>query len=232
MSLFAYSVWALLSLILWICIYILRPKVRREMLILSLIVAPIGILGGYFHSLDYFLPVRLFGTLWSIEDVIIGFTYGGIAGALYEFLGYDRKERAQRPGYWMYGLLTLFLAGFWMWVAGAIGLNSAYAFTITALVLGLFVCIMRPRLWRHALFTGAAFCIGHTFFYLAFFSAFPDALSWWMLGNVSGELLWGIPVEEFVWTFAWGFALGPASELATRLPLPRQLERALKPYVS
>lgn len=232
MSVFTYSVWAIISLVVWVCIYSARPRARREMLILSLVVAPIGILGGYFHSLDYFLPVRLFGTLWGIEDVIIGFSYAGIAGALYEFLGYDRKERAQRPGYWIYGLLVLLLAALWMWVAGKVGLNSAYAFPITALALGLFVCVMRPRLWRHALFTGSAFCVGHTFFYLMFFAVYPDALLWWKLENVSGTLLWGIPIEEFLWTFAWGFALGPASELATRLPLPQLVERMRIPYVS
>lgn len=217
---YAYTVWALASLVVWLGIYRALPRVRREMLILSLIVAPIGILGGYFHSLDYFLPQRLFGTLWSIEDVIIGFTYGGIAGALYEFLGYDRKERPQRPGYWTYGLFVIALASLWMWFAGTIGLNSAYAFIGTAFGLGLFMCVLRPRLWRHALFTGSAFCVAHTLFYVAFFSVFPNAIFWWHLEQVSGVLLWGIPLEEFLWVFSWGFAIGPASELCTRLPLP------------
>lgn len=221
MAEYAYFIWALTSLILWLVIYWRVKRVRREMLLLSLICAPLGFLGIYFHTPDYFDPPQLSGWWWGIEDWTLGFTYGGLAAALYEYLGFDRGERVQRAGFWLYGGIAFALSVVWMFVAISLGINSIYAFAAFSFAAGTSICLARPRLWKNALLTAVYFTLLHSVFYYIYFGFFPEAITWWKLENVSGFLPLGIPLEEYLYTFAWGFVAGPASELCARLKLPR-----------
>lgn len=49
--------------------------------------------------------------------------------------------------------------------------------------------------------------------YLIFLALFPQAIQkWWLLHNISGVLVWGIPIEEIMWAFGWGMVAGPVYE--------------------
>ena len=51
------------------------------------------------------------------------------------------------------------------------------------------------------------------FGYLIFLTIFPEAIhQWWILQNISGILILGVPIEELLWAFGWGMVGGPMYE--------------------
>lgn len=231
---YAYLTWDLLFLAFWILLFISRPRVRREMLLFSIVGAFLGPLAGYFYAFDYFRPEHLFGGLLGIEELLNGFVNAGIAAGLYEFVRLDRGQRTARPGLWPLALVTYVFGALWMYVGiVSLGVPSIWVSLGLFFGLGLFILFWRPRLWHNALWSGVLFMSFHTVFYLWFFAAYPGVLeAWWVTDGMLGVYPLGVPLEEILWTFGWGFVAGPCSELCARLTLPRWAKRALTPYVS
>lgn len=49
--------------------------------------------------------------------------------------------------------------------------------------------------------------------YVIFLFLFPEAIHrWWMLSNISGIFVLGIPVEELLWALGLGMVSGPLWE--------------------
>lgn len=218
---YTYLAWNLVFLAVWLFIYLVRPKVRREMLLFSIMCIPLGPIAAYFYFGDYFQPARVFGGPFGIEDLLNAFVNAGIAGALYEFVRFDGRGKPERPGLVVYALAAYAFGTLFMYSGVALGFSSINTSLVMFALVGLSMVVARPRLLRNALWSGLLFCGLHTVFYICFFAVYPEALSWWRLENASGILPLGIPLEEYAWTFGWGFVAGPASELVARLKVPR-----------
>jgi membrane protease YdiL (CAAX protease family) len=56
-------------------------------------------------------------------------------------------------------------------------------------------------------------------FYLLFCNVIFRGIiqNWWNIKNLSGILIFGIPIEELMWVFSWGFVAGPTYEFITGL---------------
>src|SRR3989339_1374939 len=82
--------WLTFSLILlgiWTLIWIVKPSVRKEMLWVSIVTAPLGLTEPMFVP-EYWNPPSLFDlaarTGFDIESLIFCFAIGGIGAVLYE----------------------------------------------------------------------------------------------------------------------------------------------------
>ncbi len=214
----AFLYWNLFFLLVWAVLYVCLPRVRREMLVFSLLCAPLGPIAAHFYATDYFEPAYTLGLF--AETMLNGFVNGGIAGSVYDFFRLDRGERSTRRGFFYLALCAYAFGTLWMYLGEQLGINSVYTSLTLFAFVGVLMLTLRPRLIRNSLFSGILFCAFHSAFYVVFFFIFPDAISWWRLENVSGYVPFGVPVEEIVWTFAWGAIAGPASELTARLRIP------------
>lgn len=214
-----YVVWALTWSLVWLLLFGLRKESRREMMITSLIFAPLGPVAMYFHVIDYFDPQTLFDSPWSIENWVIGFTNGGIGAVLYEQVCRHGRFSYSQPGSVLPLLTAVPLGVGWMGTSVFfLNFSSLYAAVIFMLIVGLSMLLLRPRLIPNAVISGVLFALFLWLFYFLFQSVYPDFFTrLWHTQGLSGISIIGIPVEEILWGFTVGFMLGPASELAAQM---------------
>lgn len=219
---YAYLVSNLFFLLVWIIFFVIRSDLRKKMLVMSLLIAPLGFT-QFFYFRDYWHPSYFLGTIFSVvgvEDILFCFLIGGITAVIYEEIFGLRYAKRHVKNYlsWMF---AFFIFGiFWMFVGNIIlGFNSMYLSITILLLAGIFILIFRHDLLKDAFFSGI-FIGGLMFvFYLLFFNTMFNGIiqKWWLLENISGILILGVPLEELMWAFSWGFVAGPTYEFITGL---------------
>lgn len=209
---YVWLVWASAFLLPWIVLYLANPLLRSIMWRASFATAVLGLSEPLFVP-DYWNPPSLFElaqrTGFDIESLIFSFAIGGVGVVLYNAL--TRTHLAPIPAAEMaagrHRLHRLALLGP---IVAFVPLallpwNIIYA-AIAALVLGSAASVLcRPRLARKTLIGGTLF--------LGFYAVFTVGLEWtapgyiatvWNLPALSGVLVAGIPLEEFLFGAAFG----------------------------
>lgn len=215
----AYLVWCAVFLIVWLAFYVWRPVARRSILFVSLFATPLGPLSQYLHVQDYWRPETITGTLIGPEDFIIAFMIGGITAGLYSFFRNALHPRSQRSGL-LVPILCAYVLGVVLMYGSFYGLGLS-SIAGAFLLLGLFALVpalMKPWVLKGAVLTGVAFTLFLFLFYTGFFWYYPGIVDAWWFG-ASGERLYGIPIEEFLWAFLWGMAAASGSEVLERIKL-------------
>jgi Lycopene cyclase len=180
---YAYLIWSLLLLVLWLALYFsLRDREnRREMLMVSLFTAPLGLTEPIFVP-EYWLP--------PIPD---------------------EDRHSQRHRFHLPVLVSapvlfviLFLTTSW---------NPIYTTSLALLIGGVLTWYCRPDLARSMLVTGILFGVFYFVFFLSLVFVFPEYVGHvWNLDGISGTLVAGVPVEEFLFAFSLGFVWSSAYE--------------------
>lgn len=217
-----YLLGSLFLLTVWLLIFISQKKLRKEMLLASILVTPAA-LSEVFFVPGYWLPDTIGNPKLSVEDFIFTFAVGGIVAVVYE-LFMKGKVKHQRlcncfSGRFLQGLIlgvgviAIFLA------YTLLNINFMYATYIGIIVNVILMAITRPDLVKKVLYSGLLFGL----FYFLFFSIFdffiPDFIKHWNLNNLSGVILLGVPIEEIIWAFGIGAFLGPIYEYLLSIKL-------------
>jgi len=196
-----------------------RRDLRKEMLTMSFVVAPMGPLSEFFYLRDYWQPELFNGWSIGIEDLIFGFTIGGIAAVIYEvFFGkkYMKRHLPAHPK-WMFRVAVFGIT--WMIIGSfVLGFNSIYVSILGFLIIAISIIFYRHDLLKDALFSGLL--VGSLMFIFYFASGYffnGIIQKWWLLKNISGIIIFGAPLEELMWGFGWGFVAGPAYEFVNGL---------------
>lgn len=84
--LYSYLIGDLTLLIVWFILFYFRKNVRKEMLIISLIIGIGGLFAETIYTIDWWQPLTITGTLIGIEDFLFGFAIGGIGSSIYEVI--------------------------------------------------------------------------------------------------------------------------------------------------
>ncbi len=209
-----YFIGTMFFFIVWLVLFLHKKFLRKEMLIMSLIVAPMGPLSAIFYLRDYWHPEYLFSIFGvGIEDLLFSFFIGGIGSVAYEefFIKKMRKtKREQSKTLAFIGLICLFLLIILTFV---FKINSIYSSSIVFLVAGAIVITKRHDLLKNAIGSGILVALIMLVFYIFFVGIYPAIIDdWWKLNNISGLLVFGTPIEELIWGFSWGFLSGPFYE--------------------
>jgi len=206
----------LLSLPIWLFLFIRRRDLRREMLIVSLITGIAGPISELWYLKDYWRPELFTGWPIGIEDFIFGFCVGGISSVIYEeFFGRHYSNRLNREYHWHWFLIPMIALFIFVFntLFYVFKINSIYVSVITFLVLALIITYFRRDLVVDSLMSGILTGLAMFLSYLVFLSIFPEAVhKWWLLNNISGIFIHGIPIEELMWAFGWGMVGGPVYE--------------------
>ena len=84
-----------------------------------------------------------------------------------------------------------------------------FAFVLVAMA----IWRRRPDLIQNSILIGLFLAVMSVIFYLFYLHLYPNIIKdWWLLHNISGILVFGIPIEEPIWFFLWGMMGGPLYE--------------------
>lgn len=230
MYLYAYLVGSSAFLLLWIPIFVLRKDLRRQMLFMSFGTAVAGLMLEYFvWTLDWWRPLTITGTKIGIEDIILGITNGGLAAVLYEVV-VGRRTRSLRKDsvtkrafekrkwlLWVPFFISSVVGSVTFWV---IGWHSFWATFSSCLIGAGLIVLLRSDLLVEAVFGGIAMILVALPIYRFWSFIFPDVIEkFWLINNLSGIMVWGIPIEDLGFYFAVGAVLAPFYEFVSEKKL-------------
>lgn len=223
---------ALGLLIIWILIYLFKPKLRKEMLWVSFLTMPLGLTEPLFVP-AYWNPPSLFNlaatTGFDIESFIFSFSVGGIAAVLYKTIFKTRERKLSRSEIGKeahrYHLLAILSPVFVFTVLYLFTkLNPIYD-AIIALLVGAFASILcRPDLLKLEFESGILFSLFYFLFFVTYNLIYPEfVISVWNLSAISGILILGVPLEEIVFAFALGMMWSGVYEHVSWLKIKRKV---------
>ncbi|MFZ5844963.1 MAG: lycopene cyclase domain-containing protein [Patescibacteria group bacterium] len=220
---YAYLVANLFFLAVWLLIFWRAGKLRKPMLVMSLITAFFGPISEIWYFADYWkpeiaLPLPLIG---GAEDLLFGFSIGGIGAFAYESLfvrGLCKCEEKKLKREWFLLVFFVVVGGMMIIFNNLLGLNSIFASSLAMIILAAIMLALRPDLLPNAI--GSALLVAGVMFIIYFLGQefFPSAHLWmlqiWKLsGTPQGIVIFKhIPWTEMLWGLSWGLVWGPMYE--------------------
>lgn len=210
---YVWFAWTLIGLAVWFLIYVWKRNLRKEMLWASLWTSPLGLTEPIFVP-EYWTPPSLFNlaerTGFDIESIIFSFVVGGLASILYEtafevvHIPIGASEHRQRRHAY-HGLALISPIVFFILFSVLTAWNPIYS-AVLAVVLGsIGVMLCRPDLVKKILTGGVFFTLLYFVFFISLVISFPGYVSLvWNLPALSGILILGIPLEEYLFAFSFG----------------------------
>lgn len=213
---YAYLFAALIFLIIWAILFYWRKDTRKEMLTISIIFGIVALLVEGVYLFDWWRPLTITGTAIGIEDIIFGFSIGGIASIVYEEVFGKRlrniKKKSKNKDI-KFILLNIFLLIVFFGSFFLLKLNSFYA-SLIALSLGIIIIwIQRKDLIKNSLLSGILLVIiaFPAFIFLEYF--FKGAIDkFWYFQFFTKIKIIGMPLEDLIWFFLVGANIGPLWE--------------------
>ncbi len=210
---YAWLIGSLTGLAIWCVIYAGQRRLRRQMLRTSLWTAPLGLTERLFVP-AYWDPPSLFDltkkTGFDIESILFAFAIGGVASVLYELVFQARlvpmsTTERQRRRHRFHRLALLSPALFFVLFLVTTDWNPIYCF-VDACVLGsLAAMVCRPDLAVEMVVGGLLFTGLYFLFFIGLLILFPEFIrTVWNLPALSGIILLGIPLEEYLFAFSFG----------------------------
>lgn len=213
---FAYLIGCLLFLLIWLALFYFRRDLRRQMLVMGILTAIAGpVLEILFYTRDWWRPLTVTGTLIGIEDILLGFTNGGIAAVLYEevFGQYLRRERESRSKPHLFLIVSLVGVVVMVTSFSFFYLHSFLSNMIAFAAQLLIILFLRRDLFRNVVLSGVLMTVCVVPVYVILIKIFPGWIdNFWYHENLSGIMFLGIPVEDLVWYFGVGAVGGPLYE--------------------
>lgn len=192
------------------------------MLVMSLITASFGPISEIWYFADYWQPeIALSLPIGGVEDLIFGFSIGGIGAFAYESIFVNRFcycEAKKLKREWFL-ILFVVIEGLSMLILNNLmELNSIFASSIGMILAAAVLLYIRPDLITNAI--GSAVLVAGVMFVIYFLgqTVFPSAHLWmtriWKLyGTPQGIVIFKhIPWTEMLWGLSWGFVWGPMYE--------------------
>lgn len=160
-------------------------------------------------------------TIGGVEDLIFGFSIGGIAAFSYEtlFVNHICYCKRKKLAFEWFLLLFAVVEGLAMVVLNNIlKINSIFTSSTGMILAAIIMLYIRRDLVVNALASGVLVAVVMFVIYLIPQILFPQAhyfmqRYWLLYGRPEGTLIWGhIPVTEMIWGFSWGLVWGPIYE--------------------
>jgi hypothetical protein len=178
------------------------------MLLAGITFGTAAVLIGIKYALhDYWHPVY-FLTSFHIEDFLYGFFFGGICAQIYFFF-FEVKERTTKKHHPLL-VLAAFIVSIlsFIFITGILKLNSIIAHIIPPILIGSYICYKDFKDTKIQIWSGFfALAITFIIFKILIFLNPNFIQSIWYLNNLTGILVLGIPLEEYLFAFSFGFGI-------------------------
>lgn len=204
---------SLVLLVVWLVIFTIKSKARKEMLWVSLFTMPFGLTEPLFVP-EYWNPPSLFNLAatigFDIESLIFSFAIGGIGAILYETffkikhikMSYHEKN-SSRHRHHLPALISPLITFLPLFLFTS--LNPIYSASIAMAVGAIAAIFCRPDLKMKVLLGSLMFFALYFIFFVSFNLAYPDLVKQvWNLQAISGILVFGVPLEELMFALTFG----------------------------
>jgi len=200
-------------LLIWFIIFFFNKKLRKEMLWVSLLTMPLGLTEPIFVP-EYWNPPSLFNlaarTGFDIESLIFCFAIGGIGAVIYYTLfkvKYKKMTRheihSKRHRFHLLTLISTPIIFILLFLST--NLNPIYSTSIAMFIGGIAAILCRPDLKKKIWGSGIIFLALYFIFFFIFNLVYSEIVSnVWNLSAISGILMLGIPLEEFMFAYTFG----------------------------
>ena len=199
--------------VIWLFCYVWRPDVRREMLWIGWFMAAASFITAYFWwTIDWWHPLTITHTRVGIEDLLLGFFSGGIMASVFHvfFREHLRKIKHKHQKLVQGGAVVMFAI---MALLVHFGFTSFWASTYCMMIWLTIMLLYRPDLFRCSFISGLLMVICSIPGYAVALSYGHDAIRHiYDFRYLSGFLIGGIPIEEFVFWFLAGAIWGSTYE--------------------
>ena len=205
---------------LWLFIFIRLKKSRTEIIYLGLIMGNTAMLVDYYCSFyDYWHPPLVFRQ-FNIESYLYGFVVTGIAAKIYELV--FRREFSSRTT--PKPVVIAGMAGVYFLAYTAVLLvfpiNSVMILDLLMLATFLVFVWLDRRALKIGLVSGVLMVVINVVWYAALLALYPKAiLNIWVLANLSGIQILGLPIEEHLFIFLLGAAASVGYKVLAGVPL-------------
>lgn len=210
-----YLIACLPLLSVWIIFFLWRKDVRREMVFMSSIVGLVSVATAYYWwTIDWWHPATITGTRVGVEDFVMGFFSGGIMAVAYEVLLRRRLYVVKLQNHHMGGCAALlFLAFLTSWLFWGVGITSFYASTMALIATAVIIFWERRDLIVDGLLSGVFMTVIAASSYCVIQYISPTWIQQtYHWSALSGVLIRGVPIEEFIFWFLAGVLFGPFYE--------------------
>jgi hypothetical protein len=216
----AYFVLALIWFFAWFILFILRKDQRLKMLIMSCAVILFAFF-DYYSEPGYWHPQTFFSLRVGIEDILFGFSFGGVASALYPVKTNKRngpRKRAVeiRNMAALSHVLVISLGLYFIF-----DVNIMISLPIGLLTGCLLIVKIKPGLAKKLLSSGIYFGLLYFFILLLWLWRFPQAQQWWNLKIYANITVFNVPLGEVVFGFLFGAFWGVVYEFVLSYKLEK-----------
>ena len=210
---YAYLVFSIALLMVWLILFTARAGIRREMFYVSFGTMFLGLTEPFFVP-EYWDPPTLWDlarkTGCDLESLLFSFAVGGIVFSAYniifgvapsESMFHERMDSRHR-----YHLLVILSAPVISVILMIVKLlNPIYSATI-GMTVGFFATLYcQPDLWLKMVVSGVLFFLLYFIAFALFNLVFPGYVAAvWNLKAVSGLLVGGVPLEELLFAYTFG----------------------------
>lgn len=204
---------SLVVLGIWIIIFLLSKKTRKEMFWVSLFTMPFGLTEPLFVP-AYWNPPSLFNlaakTGFDVESLIFSFAIGGVGSVLYEISSkaahkkmarHEMRSRIHR--FHLLAIVSPVIVFLPLHIFTT--LNPIYSASIAMFVGGIAAVLCRPDLKNKVLIGGLMFLLLYFISFLALNIMYPGVVyEVWNLKAISSILILEVPLEELIFAFTFG----------------------------
>jgi hypothetical protein len=201
--------------------FVLRPDLRRSLLVTAACGAVWGPISEYWFFMDYWRPLSVFRQPW-LEDILYGAGIAASAANVYKFLsGKVLVETVLPRRLWIVpAFVVLYVASMFIF-QGRLHYNSIYVSMLVYLALACLILIVRHDLVvpsvASSMIMAAIAAVGYGLglnFLVDGHSVLREI--WLLYGSSSGVTILGlVPLSEVAWYTCWGLLFGGVYEFAT-----------------
>lgn len=206
---FTYFSGTLLFMAYWLYFWIKFKDNRRQMLLFGVIFAVLGPVSGVlWFTADWWYPDTILGYKTGIEDVLLGFSHGGISSVIFLLFFREKHDLKLKinifRGIILFSLVMLITVIVFLFF----NINSFYANCIGIATGMIYVFAQRRDLLFISFLSGIMMMIFSVPVYALLSFLSPGWVETaWMLDNLSGIVWMGAPIEDLAWYFFVGASI-------------------------
>ncbi len=200
----------------WLIIFLKKRINRREMLLAGAMFGIAAVIISMKYALeDYWHPAYLLPGI-PIEDFLYGFFFGGICTQVYFFF-FKVREKSTKNHHPLFALLSVLISVLaFVFITGILKLNSIVAHIAPPFFIGLYIDYKNYKNLKIQFWSGIFAGVITALVFKILLLLNPNFIEQvYYLNNITGILIAGIPLEEYLFAFSLGFGVSLFYEYAT-----------------